>query len=156
MSGQAPADVYAVDASVAVVTVEAGPPVPRIGQPFFLDGGGQAELCEEGSPPLALDPKRSNHACWYAGSSCEGRGTQITGPFALAGNVLSGFTTHGGCDLGKYALVYEKGTSPLRVRVCESRPPPVDCPAMVHDGAEWDLGPLLEASHATRAILLKP
>lgn len=126
----------------------------RFGQPFFLDGGGQAVDCEEASPPMPLEPKSSSTACWYAGTSCAGHGAQIDAPFGVAGNVVSGDTVHGGCDVGHYALVWERGTSPLRVRVCVTRPAPMDCPASVHDGARWNVSALLETNHATSVVLV--
>jgi hypothetical protein len=136
-------------------SASAPPPAHRIGQPYFIDAGVQAMDCEEGSPPLLLDRTSSTTSCWFAGTSCAGRGAQIGMPFTLEGNIVAGSTIHGGCDLGSFALVYERGTSPLRLRVCEKRPPPMDCPAMVHDGARWDITALLEANHATTAQLLK-
>ncbi len=47
-------------------------------------------------------------------------------------------TVHGGCDRGTYALLYERNTSPLRLRVCEKRAlRPSTVRAMVKDGAHW-------------------
>jgi hypothetical protein len=91
--------------------------------------------------------------CWYAGSSCEGRGA-AQGGFELRGSTVTGGTVHGGCNVSTYALVYEPKTSPLRLRVCASAPPPVDCPAMVRDFAAWDVAPLLAANGAVRAVLM--
>jgi hypothetical protein len=135
----------------------APPPPQRIlGQPYFVNGveGAQAKICEAGSPPLPLEKNAARPACWYEGAACGEHGTVISSPFKLTGNVVAGMSVHGGCDLGTYALLYERNSSPLRVRVCEQRPAPMDCPAMVQDGARWDLTPLLIANHQTKAKLL--
>ena len=126
------------------------------GQPFFA-GGVQMMQCEAASPPVPLDGTHgSQSACWYAGASCASRGEQAFDPFALKGTVVEGHTTHGGCNPGNFSLLYEPGTSPLKLRVCVKRGPPVDCPAMVNDGARWDVAPLLDANHTARAVLLRP
>jgi len=143
------------DAPPTSASASVSVPARPLGQPYFIDAGVQAVDCEEGSPPLPLDRESSSTACWYSGASCAGRGAQIGSPFTLEGNILAGSTIHGGCDLGNYALVYERGTSPLRLRVCVKRPPPMDCPAMVHDGARWNITALLETNRATTALLLK-
>ncbi len=126
-----------------------------VGQPYFVDGV-QLEKCEDASPPVTIEKGSSRTACWYAGSSCEGHGAHIGKPFSLSGSRVSGATIHGGCNLGTFALVYERGTSPLKLRVCERSSAPVDCPAMVDDGASWDIGRLLQASHATKGKLVVP
>jgi len=129
---------------------------PIVGQPFFLDGGAQAMLCENGTPPMPIDKASTSATCWYAGTSCAGHGELVGEPFTLAGAVVAGETQHGGCNPSQYALVYERDTSPLRLRVCAKTSPPVDCPATLRDGARWDVGPLLEANHAKAATLVTP
>lgn len=68
--------------------------------------------------------------------------------------MVSGRSVHGGCNFSTFALVYEPGTDPLRVRVCAVMSTPMDCPATVVDGARWDLSALLAEQHSARAVLL--
>jgi hypothetical protein len=105
---------------------------------------------------MPVDPNDTRSACWYAGTSCAGRGGQEGAPFKVTGTIVEGETVHGGCNPGNYALVYEPSTSPLRVRVCAKRGPPQKCPATIRDGAKWDVAPLLSANHATAVTIVKP
>lgn len=92
-------------------------------------------------------------SCWHPGASCDDHGAPAD-DFALRGTRVVGGTEHGGCNISRYALLYEPGTSPLRLRVCASAPPPVDCPATVRDTASWEIAPLLQQTGATRAVLV--
>ena len=111
-------------------------------------------FCESQSPPMPIDPSDSRATCWYAGTSCTGHGGQENDQFKVSGTVVSGSFVHGGCNPGSYALVYEPNTSPLRVRVCAKRAAPSKCPAMVNDGAKWDVAPLLKANNATAVTIV--
>ncbi len=126
---------------------------PRPGT-SFADGGVQFVMCEPASPPMPIDRRSSGPTCWYAGTTCAEHGVESPEPFTLTGSIVEGGSVHGGCNPGNFALVYEQGTSPLRLHVCVRRGPGMECPAMVNDHARWDVSPLLAAAHTTRALLL--
>ncbi|MBL8684701.1 MAG: hypothetical protein JNK05_36330 [Myxococcales bacterium] len=94
--------------------------------------------------------------CWFEGSSCDGHGGPLELPSSLQGTVVRAGAAHGGCTFTTFALVYERGTSPLRLRVCGVTPPGIECPAIADDRASWDIAPLLRENHATRAVLVAP
>jgi hypothetical protein len=100
-----------------------------------------------------VSPSRSMGAeCWFEGASCDGYGSPTSA--TLQGTIVQAGSVHGGCNRSTFALVYEPHTSPLRLRVCETAPPPVECPALVDDVARWDVAPLLADCGAMRALVV--
>ena len=114
-------------------------------------------FCENDSPAMpTVDASDTRTGCWYQGTSCSGHGGQEGQQFKVTGTTVSAEFVHGGCNPGNYTLVYEPGTSPLKVRVCAKRSPPQKCAGMIRDGASWDVTPLLKANHATAVTIVKP
>jgi hypothetical protein len=91
-------------------------------------------------------PRSSEIQQIMAGSGCEGHGQDITGrsEFTRSGSAWSRQETHGcGCPrYPEFTLIYEQGSSPLRIWVCldELGDP---CERGCATNVSWDLGAVL-------------